>query len=656
MQKIAVILFLITLFSRDILAQKSGDTTVQLNGIEVVSPRPLREKGVFISKIDSAELREALTESMAELLSTHSPIFIKTYGQGSLATASFRGTAASHTQVQWNGININSPMTGQVDFSQIPIYFVDEISLFHGGSSLQEGSGALGGSVLFGAEPNWDKKFYGSIIQTVGSFSSYQTFATIGGGNKKIQFRVRYNYETSKNDFEFENSSIEPDQDGNWQIMRQKNGDYFKNGVLGEIYWNIDNKNLISINGWLQNSDRNLPPIISYQGGKREETQKDNETRISAKWDRYWNKISSNYTFGFTKTELDYYLGNFTNLGLFTNIDSRSSIRSFYNNYNLKYNASKWLNIEAKANYNKHKVDILDHKNGEGYQALRDEIGLSVNSYVQIYKWFSAFALLREELVDKKSSPLMYTVGIELLKEKNRNQFLFRTNFSRNYHQPSLNDLYWLPGGNIDLLPEEGNSLDIGLSHSFKNKNSLFIDNSIDGFASLINNWIIWQPSEYRYWTAQNIKKVFSRGVEYKLSINKIWENISLKIIGNYSYTHTTNETNSANNDQSLGKQLIYIPINKANLLLGTQYKKYYFSYNFSYIDERFTTTSNEDLRHTLPAYSLSNISVGKMIELKYFKCNFQFKIDNLFNLSYQSILSRPMPGINYSFMLKISF
>ena len=60
------------------------------------------------SHIDTTVLYEKGTLSLSDLLSENTPVFIKNHGRGALASASFRGTAASHTQVNWNGIKINS--------------------------------------------------------------------------------------------------------------------------------------------------------------------------------------------------------------------------------------------------------------------------------------------------------------------------------------------------------------------------------------------------------------------------------------------------------------------------------------------------------------------------------------------------------------------
>ena len=73
--------------------------------------------GVQKTSMDSAVLRNDISGSMAQVLSRNSNVFIKSYGRATLSTASFRGTSPSHTQVTWNGMKLNSPMLGMVDFS-----------------------------------------------------------------------------------------------------------------------------------------------------------------------------------------------------------------------------------------------------------------------------------------------------------------------------------------------------------------------------------------------------------------------------------------------------------------------------------------------------------------------------------------------------------
>ncbi|MCK4630414.1 MAG: Plug domain-containing protein, partial [Bacteroidales bacterium] len=105
--------------------------------------------------INSSIVAEYNTRNLSELLAENTHLFIKTYGQGGLATSSLRGASASHTIVTWNGVNINSPMLGQLDFSLIPASFLDEVEVFYGAGSIRDYSGALGGSINLINEPDW---------------------------------------------------------------------------------------------------------------------------------------------------------------------------------------------------------------------------------------------------------------------------------------------------------------------------------------------------------------------------------------------------------------------------------------------------------------------------------------------------------------------
>ena len=181
------------------IAQNTNDT-IYIDEITVKEAKHINKTGLTYTKIDSIKLKNNIENDLASILSS-SPIFIKNYGNGSISTASFRGTAASHTQVEWNGININSPMLGQVDFSLIPVFFTDKIELFHGNSSLSHTSGGLGGSVILQNIPDWTNKFNLTAIQEFASFDTYSSFLKIGFGNKKIQSVTRFFYKTSQNDF-----------------------------------------------------------------------------------------------------------------------------------------------------------------------------------------------------------------------------------------------------------------------------------------------------------------------------------------------------------------------------------------------------------------------------------------------------------------------
>ena len=105
MKKLCVLLFLLASYA--IMAQD----TIVLQSVEVNAEaiRKNQAETAMERKMDTALLKRLNTITMSQLLIQHSPVFIKTYGPGGIATASFRGTTASHTLVLWNGFQLNAP-------------------------------------------------------------------------------------------------------------------------------------------------------------------------------------------------------------------------------------------------------------------------------------------------------------------------------------------------------------------------------------------------------------------------------------------------------------------------------------------------------------------------------------------------------------------
>ena len=92
-------LLLSLIFQCTIAQTYSIKDTIQLKEVYVLAKKKIENTGVTRTVIDTIVLRESVCNSLSELLSQNTVIFIKSYGRGSLATASFRGTAPSHTQV-----------------------------------------------------------------------------------------------------------------------------------------------------------------------------------------------------------------------------------------------------------------------------------------------------------------------------------------------------------------------------------------------------------------------------------------------------------------------------------------------------------------------------------------------------------------------------
>jgi len=645
------------LFSGPQQTTELQDSTRKLGAAKISAIRIEKSIAITKTEIDSVLLSQSVNRSLAGLLSKETSVFVKSYGMGSMATVSFRGTAPSHTQVKWNGLKINNPMLGQVDFSQLPVWMIDKAQILHGGSSLVEGSGALGGSIhLQSTVHAKQQKPKLSLVQRTASFGTLGTMVSARAGNSRIAGEVRYIYEEASNNFKFKNSAVLPNR-----TDIQKNAQYTRTGVSANLVLKAAASDRVMQSFWHLASGRNLPTIMSYEGRGREEHQKDAETRYSAVWERVRARYRHSLTSGFSNNRMDYFLANKTDMGQFTNVDSRSKANSFQNSYNMQFTLSSNFMLKADASLNFYNVKTLNHITKEGYKAARTESGISTSLYYKGPGRINGYFLIREELTDGKFTPFMPSLGVEYLLTK---WAAVKINASRNYHLPTLNDLYWLPGGNPDLRPERGYTGD--LSFEIGSANNTGFTNwhaEVTAYLSHINDWIIWRPGEFRYWSASNLKEVFVRGAEFNISAAHNFQDalngLKIETRANWAITHTTNQKPMENNsstvtDNSKGKQLIYIPVHKGNLFISLNYSGYSLNWHSSYTGERFTTSSNEKTRHTLPSYWLHNLSLKKELHLFSKRVTAMLEIENLFNTQYQAILWRAMPGTNFSFTLRL--
>ena len=391
-----VLVSILILFSAEITTSQQLSDTLKIKTVEIYAKKIIKEDaGKTTTKIDSIAMIKALTSNLSDLISQNTPIFIKEYGRGAMATASFRGTAPSHTQVSWNGISVNSPMLGMVDFSTIPVYFTDNVSLLHGSGSLSEKSGALGGVVKLENTTNWQNKISGRALTGIGSYGTRDEFFQFNGGNNKIQSQTRAFYNYSKNDYQFVNkfiADIDP-LTGNYLYpsQRNENSHYENYGLLQEIYIHPNEKNIITLRYWYQHNDRSLPRLLTNETDNNFNInrQTENAHRPVVEWKHYGKKSMIKITSGANIQLLNYQLKTKVSGAedqLVINSDSKSVSYLFKANYNYQFSDNLSVitgaNIEINSVYSNNSPQNGD---SQGYDVERHDHSF----YLQISKSFS---------------------------------------------------------------------------------------------------------------------------------------------------------------------------------------------------------------------------------------------------------------------------
>ncbi|MHB1277577.1 MAG: TonB-dependent receptor, partial [Bacteroidia bacterium] len=216
---------------------------------------------------------------------------------------------------------------------------------------------------------------------------------------------------------------------------------------------------------------------------------------------------------------------------------------------------------------------------------------------------------------------------------------------------PNLNDLYWNPGGDPDLRPEKGFSGEFTYAYTYSKVNTL-VQARLTAFYSVIHQWIIWLPDN-GYWTPQNLQQVHNRGFEWETKLLQHHKNDNISLTYGGSFTLASNEKAKNEQDLSVGKQLIYVPFWKNYIALSLPYKNFLLSYRHSFTGGRYTSSDNLSF---LRPYSTGDLELGCTHELKQHRLNASLGVQNIWNVYYESIEWRPMPGRYYQLSITYQF
>lgn len=649
-----------------------------LRDVVVWGRRPMKDIGVQKTTFDSLVLKENVALSMADVLTFNSSVFVKSYGRATLSTVAFRGTSPSHTQVTWNGMRINNPMLGMTDFSTIPSYFIDNASLLHGTSSVNYAGGGLGGLVQLGTVPEVAPGANVQYVQGIGSFSTFDEFARFTYGSERWSLSTRAVYSSSPNDYKYINHDKKVNiYDDNHNIIgqyhpeeRNRSGAFRDFHFLQEAYYKIGAGDRLGLNVWYINSNRELPMLTTDYGDEKEfeNRQREQTLRSVISWDHRRRNWRTALRGGYIHTWMAYdYKREVTEGNWASMTRSRSRVNTFYGQAEGEYSPVRKLYLSANLSLHQHLVKSVDKniiiQDGDkavvGYDQGRVELSGSVSAKWQPVEPIGVSLVLREEMFGRDWAPVIPALFIDGLISRKGN-VMVKASVSRNHKFPTLNDLYFQPGGNPDLRSETGWTYDAGASFDVGGKSPFpfSLGGGATWFDSYIDDWIIWLPTTKGFFSPRNVKKVHAYGIETKLNLAiEPWSGWIFDFNGSYSWTPSVNRGEKMSPaDQSVGKQLPYVPKHSASFTGRVSWRSWSFLYKWAYYSERFTMSSNDyTISGHLPSYYMSNISLEKSLSFRPLDLQLKLAVNNLFDEDYLSVLSRPMPGINFEFFISIT-
>jgi iron complex outermembrane receptor protein len=624
--------------------------TIALEEVEISANKLVNfTTGAKVERIAESIKSKYNNSNLSDLLAQTTPLSVKSYGAAGLSNVSLRGMASKHTAILWNGINIQNSMNGGFDMNSIPAFIIDDINIQYGGSGALFGSGAIGGIIHLNNSLRLEKKFEIEFSGNIGSFSNYFGGFKINAGNEKIASSTRIYYKYGKNNFDYVNT-----QQFGHPELKQENAASMQYGITQSNIFRVNDKQKISTNIWIQHHDLEIPAMTSNT--KSEQNQSTDLIRISAMWNRngeissWYARFYYNYESLLYKDPAISLVSDLDNLSYITEIENKTSIG---NNFLINLGLNNTYEKAITSNYAKDKT----RNKTAFYSSLK---------YFTSNKAFAAVLSFREELIDNKFTPNTYSLSSRYYIHKTFNVV---SSYSKTFNIPTFNDLYWVPGGNPDLNSENGWSFDyLGLNYNIKNPNHN-LNIVTTGFVNFIKDMTVWAPTFQGYWKAENLEKILSKGIESSINYNFAFKKFKAGIYAFYAYTNSVNISEDLNitdlpdilfddvqeteSDPLIGKHLRYIPMHKGGLSLSIEYLRYNFNFNHNFTSKRYITKDNSS---SIDPFTVGDISIGSNFKLRSSSINLQFKVNNVWNKTYEVMAYYAMPLRNYAISIRYNF
>ncbi len=556
--------------------------------------------------VDSTFMMNNTSSSLADILLKNTSLHSRSYGPGLITSYGMRGGNSSETTVVWNGFSINNIMLASTDISLLTVSPNSKISIDKNNFII----GGIGGSIRIDDNilVNKNKTIFNINYN---SLNNLDLSGTIHYSLKKLKNSFSLIYEDNNNKYFFNrgHSKIKITNSKGEKAIFKYNALYRKNKGTFKLFV-LANKLV-----------RQIPP--SRYEDISDAVQLDEGIKSGIHFDFIENSYSMKLKAGYFIDRLKYRYP-------LKSIYSDSYIYTFQTGINLiKTINSNWLfNLDINNENTKIRTDIYDNKS---------ENRIFISGVVS--------GIIHNRLLIKTGIKTVYFNNSFIplfpylqLNYKLNNHIRTILNMGNNFRLPGFNEKYWPDLGIPDLKYETSSFFDlnayINIRNSVKINTSVYFKDSKD--------MILWIPKN-GVWRPQNIKQVYSRGLEMELSY-RMRNNIMISEFNlSYSYNKTSNNRNA-------NYSIIYIPANVFLFNQRIKYNSWYLSLTQRFTDKVYVTYDNSE---SIPRYFIVDALLSKDFIIKKNKFKYIIEINNVFNAEYETIKNYPMPGRCFSVGLK---
>ncbi len=605
--------------------------TIKMQTLLAVEVRLILDRNEFQSgasqtSIDSAQLDLYRSGSIGDALNNHSKVFIKNYGPGNLTSTSIRGGTASQTSIFWNGYNIQSPMLGQTDLSYVPALLVDEVDVLYGSGGVAYGNSTQSGSIHLNSKASDSKSIKSSLNSFYGSFGNFSNQLKLEHGGENHSFRIMGYHQLGENNFSYKIPRLDENE---VEKRIQTNSDFSQNGLMAELGVRYNRYQSLNVRYWTQESERGIGSVVV---GSPSAARLNNQfQRVTADWKLIGVCVDVLAKTGFFSETLNYN-------DAVSGISSTSTFKTLINEVEAQKNFSPHLKLDAGILNTYYQSSSTNFAQPQNQNRTAFYSFLRYQKYRGSHQKMLASVGVRQMVVQNFKVPPTAQLGWDYSLKRGIH---WKVQAARNYRLPTFNDLYFVPGGNVQLRPESGWSTENSFVLTNRKKQ---ISLEFTGFWNQYKDMIVWQPTD-GIWQPINLN-VASLGFESSFQLNGT-------IQKNWKWNVRTNTSFTSSKNTNTGYQLIYVPTMNGNVSASIRHKKLEIGMNESYTGKRFISTNQQ---YFLDSYLISNFYLTKDVILQKMRGKVGIRLNNVMNKSYQAIVNYPMPGRTFNLFINLVY
>ncbi|NLY23824.1 MAG: TonB-dependent receptor [Bacteroidales bacterium] len=668
-QKVFLLIFVVLTVGNGVTGQTVADS---LELPEVVISERFRDREMRSTAPRHILIDEQIGQLNALQLSDavkHFPgVTIRDYGGiGGLKTISVRSLGAHHTAVSYNGIVLSDQQTGQIDIGRFSLDNVERLTLHNGQDDRifrpARTFAATSALEITTAAPRFadNKRVNGKATLRGGSFGLFNPSLLINSRlSEKVSASINGEWMSSRGDYPYllRYGSSAGDSTS-WE--RRINGDVENMRLESSLHAKFSASSRGGLRLYYYSSERGLPGATIYHNTLHDAGQRlwdrsfflqgHFEHALSCKWELQANgKFQQGYLRYLDPT----YLGASGKVeDIFTQFERYGSLSALYRAFpNLSFSASSDL------------ISATMHGNRQGFTT---PTRLTTHAVIAA-KWVSerllaTASLLRTQTFESTENGVAATNCNRLspylsasFKPLYAHELRLRAFYKKSFRLPTFNDLYYPQVGVRNLLPEDAEQFNIGLT--FGTTNGALLQQftfMADAYHNRVDNKIVAYPTgNLHQWAMINVGKVIINGADLSMeSVTALTDRMMIRAGVSYTWQIASDRTDPQ--QVNYGHQLPYTPRHSGSARAALELKQLQLSYTLIWSGERYSNGYN-DAAYRMQGYADHSISLQRSFSTPLGRLLLAGEALNLTGRNYEIVRNYPMPGRSYRLTLSIHF